>query len=268
MEKIGIEQFRHQEKMISPEAYLQLLFDHCEDGKLLLARDGRYSRQFEGEKPVSVFKEPQYLCTMVWDEAGFAKLLEEFSELKSKLECLAPYYWDMKPGENEVAKTVRDPELMEVWRTYLKPFVIGGYRKERKAFAHELMEIDGYQRDNCDDEIWPRVKNPVYQRCEYGMRCSGNVNAFYDDLMDRYCRAVAADVRHRVGDSPFSHDLIVSARSYWSMYYYLLQDWALKPQKFTEEKVLEYACRLAEDLALHRFCTEMNLNSILETSTE
>ena len=105
MEKIGIEQFRHQEKMISSEAYLQLLFDYCEDGKLLLARDGRYSRQFEGEKPVSVFKEPQYLCTMVWDEAGFAKLLEEFSELKSKLECLAPYYWDMKPGENEVAKT-------------------------------------------------------------------------------------------------------------------------------------------------------------------
>ena len=265
MEKIGIEQFRHQEKMISPEAYLQLLFDHCEDGKLLLARDGRYSRQFEGEKPV---KEPQYLCTMVWDEAGFAKLLEEFSELKSKLECLAPYYWEMKPGENEVAKTVRDPELMEVWRTYLKPFVIGGYRKERKAFAHELTKIDGYQRDHCDDEIWPRVKNPVYQRCEYGMRCSGNVNAFYDDLMDRYCRAVAADVRYRVGDSPFSHDLIVSARNYWSMYYYLLQDLALKPQKFTEEKVLEYACRLAEDLALHRFCTEMNLNSILETTTE
>jgi hypothetical protein len=52
------------------------------------------------------------------------------------------------------------------------------------------------------------------------------------------------------------------------MYYYLLQDRALKPQKFTEEKVLEYACRLAEDLALHRFCTEMNLNSILETTTE
>ena len=139
MEKIGIEQFRHQEKMISSEAYLQLLFDYCEDGKLLLARDGRYSRQFEGEKPVSVFMEPQYLCTMVWDEAGFAKLLEEFSELKSKLECLAPYYWDMKPGENEVAKTVLDPELMVVWRTYLKPFVIGGYRKERKAFAHELL---------------------------------------------------------------------------------------------------------------------------------
>lgn len=266
MEKIGIEQFRHQEKMISPEAYLRLLYDHCEDGKLLLARDGKYSRRFEGDKPVSVFKEPQYLCTMVWNEVGFAKLLEEFSELKSKLECLAPYYWDMKPGENEVAKTVRDPELMEVWRTYLKPFVIGGYRKERKAFAHELMEIGGYQRDHCDDEIWPRVKNPVYQRCEYGMRRSGNMNAFYDDLMDRYCRAIAADVRHRVGDTPFSHDLIVSARNYWSMYSHSLSERELP--KYIKDWVFEKACRLAEDFALHRFCTETKLNSIAKTSTE
>lgn len=268
MEKIGIEQFRHQEKMISPEAYLRLLYEHCEDGKLLLARDGKYIRRFEGDKPVSVFKEPQYLCTMTWDEAGFAKLLEEFSKLKSRLERLAPYYWDMKPGENEVAKTVCDPELMAVWRTYLKPFVIGGYRKERKAFAHELMEIDGYQRDNCDDEIWPRVKNPVYQRCEYGMRRSGNVNAFYDDLMDRYCRAVAADVRHRVGDSPFSHDLIISARSYWSMYFFLLMDRERETQQYISDWAFEEACRFVEDFALHRFCTEMELAEITEKTTE
>ena len=268
MEKIGIEQFRHQEKMISPEAYLQLLYDHCEDGKLLLARDGKYSRRFEGDKPVSVFKEPQYLCTMTWNEAGFAKLLEEFSQLKSKLERLAPYYWDMKPGENEVAKTVRDPELMEVWRTYLKPFVIGGYRKERKAFAHELMEIDGYQRDHCDDEIWPRIKQPVYRRCEYHLRRTGNITEFYDDLMDRYRRAVAADVRHRVGDTPFSHDLIVSARRYWSIYFFLLVDRERGTQKYTSDWVFEAACRLSEDLALHRFCTEVKLDSILETTTE
>ena len=264
MEKIGIEQFRHQEKMISPEAYLRLLYDHCKNGKLLLARDGKHSRRFEGDKPVSVFKEPQYLCTMTWGEASFAKLLEDFSELKSKLERLAPYYWDMKPGENEVVKTVRDPELMAVWRTYLKPFVIGGYRKERKAFSHELMEIDGYERDNCDDEIWPRVKQPVYRRCEYRLRRTGNITEFYDDLMDRYCRAVAADVRHRVGNTPFSHDLIVSARSYWTMYFFLLWDRERKPQNYIDHWVSEEAYRLAEDLSLHRFCTEMKLVEITE----
>jgi len=84
--------------------------------------------------------------------------------------------------------------------------------------------------------------------------------------MDRYCRAVAADVRHRVGDSPFFHDLIVSARSYWSMYFFLLWDRDREPNNHTNNWVSEEAYRLAEDFALHRFCTEMKLNSIVETT--
>ena len=105
-----------------------------------------------------------------------------------------------------------------------------------------------------------------YRRCEYYLRRTGNITDFYDDLMDRYCRAVAADVRHRVGDSPFSHDLIVSARSYWSLYSHSLSERELP--KYIKDWVFEKACRLAEDFALHRFCTETKLNSIVKTSTE
>lgn len=254
METIGLEQFKEADEMIAPEDYLRLLYEHCENGVLLLTR--RDLPPWISGK--DAWTDAVYRCSMRWDQAAFQRLLDEFAELKFALGKIAEYgYYEFPVGEDEAAQLLKDSELLQVWKTYLKPYVIGGHRKERKTLEKELLNAWGYKRDSAGDEIWPRVKESPYCVSHY---MSGSAEGLDPDgLSARYGRAVAADIRHRVGDTRFAQDLISSARYYWGMCYFLHQESkkSKTPPEYLQNWTKEYACGLAENLALHRFCVRM-----------
>ena len=220
---------------MTPYEFLTLMFERTDESGLL------YVPRLYLE--AGNMEEYSYRCEMNWSYQDFQKVKDPFKKL---YKCILSV-GDGCRGSDLDYETMRekftDPEMISMIDTYLAPFYSDDIDPELIGNISEQLDTRDYIGSLLKD--YAAGKDLSDSDIDYVKSYIDDVPTAEDMLVyKRYCRLVREDAKKRVGDAPFSYELILLAMRLCRLIYLDAPD-----------VVIENDARmLAQTLALHTHC--------------
>lgn len=187
---------------ISPEEYIELMFDRTDENGILFIPRWYYGDFYEPEY--------SYRCRLTWNLHDFEKVTDEFKALYSDLVMIAEKYNELGEDIEKNKAKLGSDRLFHVWHTFIRAFETSDFNLQK------IVEIS-----NKIDAI-NHVKI-ISQSIADGGNISDNDKFFLKEhlylsiskeekkIYDKYYEEVFKDAERRVGSNMCAHAFVVGA---------------------------------------------------------
>ena len=189
-------------------------------------------------------EEKSLRCKLHWGVDGYEKVMNDYCTLRGQLEQLAAVL-DRLGDTEEENKHILSPELLKVWRTYLRPFETDGFDEQQMHDISERLDTVELTRQLAKefaDGKPMRTDDIDYLRDYMSETVTGEELKVYDAYRD----AIYADCKRRIGDKPYAFREIIHAKRLCMLIN------LNAPKIITDNE----SCTLAMAMVLHRYCRE------------
>lgn len=195
----------------TPAEYIDLMFERT------YADDGVLTEPFFDETKrlpgTEYYDHPESLrfrhdCVMDWSEADRDRVKAEVETLIRAFSELAGKYGSLGDTEEENAKLL-SPELMTVWKTYLRSFDSGSFDLERIGNIGDRIKA-WHAVTDAAHEAAKELPEDRYNKIVEAVR--SNISEEEDDYVYDYRCRLIEQTEQRVGKGPMAYDLVIRAQ--------------------------------------------------------
>ena len=196
---------------LDPGEYIDMMFErtYADDGVLyepFFDETKRLPGTEYGENPTSLIF--RHDCVMDWSEADRDCVKAEVEALYRAFFELADKYGSLGDTEEENAKLL-PPELLTVWKTYLRSFDSGSFDLERIGNIGDRIKA-WHAASDAAHETAKELPEDRYNKIVESVR--SNISEEEDDYVYDYRCRLIEQAEQRLGKTHMAYDLVIRAQ--------------------------------------------------------
>lgn len=129
------------EASLTPDNFIDLMFERTDEDGILYIPGWHYSRPgWENDAPGSTDEKDSYRCKINWNLAKYEKVKVKFDKFYNSLKEISMVYEELLDENKKAVEILKEPELLEVWNLYLKPFDIGEFDQDKTDEIYDKLD--------------------------------------------------------------------------------------------------------------------------------
>ncbi len=188
---------------LAPAELIALMFDRTDEDGILYIPEFCYGTGFEDPE--------SYRCHVDWNLAKRDKLIADYEKHYAALEKIAGCLDALDDTLETAREVLKDPELINTWNTYIRPFDIGDMDHERVADIADRIEMIESVKDAAatlaNGETLSEYDKQLLT--EYvNISVSGEEEEYYH----MYFRTLRREAEKRIGNNIFAYEVFFYSR--------------------------------------------------------
>lgn len=194
------------DKNPTPQEYITEMFERTdENGILYLPASHTFTGVIEPEPDYD------YRCGINWNLSKYELVLKKFTTVFEAIKRIAPFENELRYHPEKAKVLLKDPELYQVWYTYVRPFDVPQFDRKR------ISDIsDRYEYIALAQEIAMRFANGKklngYEREILEEHLNTDVSDEDEKYMENYHCLREMQTEERIGNNYFAYETILFAQ--------------------------------------------------------